>query len=129
MRRVKHGSRCDESAMGSLALPAGARKRGVFTPAWRTLARFFLRASQWLVEDRNVTAWFGLRSSEARNAWKAFVTLAGMMAGHAMLETARDTLFLSRVPAEQLPWAYLMIAGLALLLTKANRWVLKRVRR
>ncbi|MGE0326963.1 MAG: HEAT repeat domain-containing protein [Polyangiaceae bacterium] len=74
-----------------------------------------------------MTAWFGLRSSEARNAWKAFVTLAGMMAGHAMLETARDTLFLSRVPAEQLPWAYLMIAGLALLLTKANRWVLKRV--
>lgn len=74
-----------------------------------------------------MTAWFGLRSSEARNAWKAFVTLAGMMAAHAMLETARDTLFLSRVAADRLPWAYLIIAGLALVLTKLNRWVLKRV--
>ncbi|MCA9644512.1 MAG: hypothetical protein KC492_27660, partial [Myxococcales bacterium] len=74
-----------------------------------------------------MTAWFGLRSSEARNAWKAFATLAGMMAAHAVLETARDTLFLSRVAAERLPWAYLMIAGLALILTKANRWVLKRI--
>lgn len=74
-----------------------------------------------------MTAWFGLRSTEARGAWSAFATLAGMMLAHAMLETARDALFLSRLSAARLPWAYLTIALLALVVTRANHWLLARV--
>lgn len=40
----------------------------------------------------------------------AVLTLFGMSAAHALLETARDALFLARLPAAQLPWAYLAIA-------------------
>jgi hypothetical protein len=43
----------------------------------------------------------------------AFVTLFGMSAAHALLETARDALFLARLPASQLPWAYFAIAAAA----------------
>ena len=43
----------------------------------------------------------------------ACLTLFGTLAGHTLLETARDTLFLSRLPASQLPWTYLVIAALA----------------
>jgi AAA family ATP:ADP antiporter len=34
-----------------------------------------------------------------------------VMAGHAMLETARDALFLERVAATRLPWVYLALAA------------------
>ena len=44
----------------------------------------------------------------------AFVTLFGFMLGHALLETARDALFLTHLPARELPWVYLAIAVLAL---------------
>ncbi len=36
------------------------------------------------------------------------------MAAHALLETARDSLFLARIPPSQLAWAYLAIALLSL---------------
>ena len=39
-------------------------------------------------------------------------------AGHTLLETSRDALFLAKLPASTLPWMYLAIAGLGLLLTK-----------
>ena len=35
------------------------------------------------------------------------------MTGHALLETARDALFLARLPPERLPWVYLAIAAIA----------------
>ncbi len=47
---------------------------------------------------------------ERRAAAAAFITLACVMAGHAILETARDALFLRSLPATQLPWVYLIIA-------------------
>ncbi|MBW2291779.1 MAG: HEAT repeat domain-containing protein [Deltaproteobacteria bacterium] len=50
---------------------------------------------------------------EGRLKQAAFVTLFGMMSGHALLETARDALFLTNVPAERLPWVYLSIAVVA----------------
>jgi AAA family ATP:ADP antiporter len=36
------------------------------------------------------------------------------MCAHALLETARDALFLEMIPASQLPWVYLIIAVLAI---------------
>lgn len=40
----------------------------------------------------------------------AFITLLAMVAAHSVLETARDTLFLTRISARGLPVAYLAIA-------------------
>ena len=52
---------------------------------------------------------------EGRLKRAAFVTLFCLLAGHALLETARDALFLTHVPAEQLPWMYLSIAAVVVL--------------
>lgn len=60
-----------------------------------------------------LTAWLGLRPGERREAAFGFMVLLLVIAGHAMLETARDTLFLSDLPVSRLPWAYLTIAALA----------------
>jgi ATP/ADP translocase len=51
------------------------------------------------------------------------------MMGHSILETVRDTLFLSRLPAQQLPWAYIIIALLALVASFGNRRALERFSR
>ena len=40
---------------------------------------------------------------DRRDATVAFLTLFGILAGHSMLETARDTLFLAKLPASRLP--------------------------
>lgn len=44
----------------------------------------------------------------------AFLALVSILAGHTLLETARDALFLAQIPAARLPWTYLGIAVLAL---------------
>jgi MFS family permease len=43
------------------------------------------------------------------------------MTAHALLETARDSLFLSKLPARDLPWAYIAIALLSLGIAAASR--------
>ena len=50
----------------------------------------------------------------------AFVTLAGILLAHALLETARDALFLMNIPPERLPWVYLLIAVAAVALARAT---------
>ncbi len=75
-----------------------------------------------------VLSTFGaIRPDERRDTLAAFVTLFGFMAGHALLETARDALFLARLPASLLPWVYLTIAAAALLLTRNPPRVLRRL--
>ncbi len=54
-----------------------------------------------------------VRPEERRGATAAFLTIFGVLAAHTLLETARDALFLARLPATRLPWVYLMIAVLA----------------
>jgi AAA family ATP:ADP antiporter len=56
----------------------------------------------------------GIRPEDRRDAAVAFLTLFGVMTAHAVLETTRDALFLSKLPARDLPWAYIAIAGLSL---------------
>lgn len=58
--------------------------------------------------------------SPKRDAWAAAITLFVIMAGHTVLETARDSLFLERLPITQLPWTYLSIAVMALLAAELN---------
>ena len=63
-----------------------------------------------------------LRDGERRPALGAFFTLFGITAAHTLLETARDALFLAKLPASRLPWTYLAIAGVGLVLARvANR--------
>ncbi|MEO5731005.1 MAG: Npt1/Npt2 family nucleotide transporter [Byssovorax sp.] len=55
-----------------------------------------------------------------RAAAGAFLTLATVMAGHAILETARDALFLARLPVARLPWVYLAVTLGVILVARAQ---------
>src|SRR4051812_31091468 len=60
---------------------------------------------------------------ERRDVGVGAVTLAAVLAAHSMLETARDALFLSHLPASRLPWVYLTVAALSLFVLAAQgRW-------
>lgn len=71
-----------------------------------------------------------LRSNERRPTAIAFLFLTALIASHALLETARDALFLARLPATQLPFVYLAIAGASLVIARLEsrfrRWVPQR---
>jgi ATP/ADP translocase len=58
-----------------------------------------------------------IRPGERGPVVAAFLTLFGTLMGHALLETARDALFLARLPATRLPWVYLAIAVIAVFLS------------
>lgn len=68
-----------------------------------------------------------VRTGERQDTLAAFATLFAFLGGHAVLETARDALFLAKVPASRLPWMYLAIAALSLLVARSadrlSRWV------
>ena len=57
-----------------------------------------------------------LRKDEQRSALSAFVVLFHMIAGHTILETARDALFLERMPPSRLTTMYVALAGLTLVI-------------
>jgi ATP:ADP antiporter, AAA family len=55
-----------------------------------------------------------VRPAERRGAAAAFLTIFGILAGHTLLETARDALFLARLPPSELPGVYLVMAVVAM---------------
>jgi ATP/ADP translocase len=57
-----------------------------------------------------------IRADERRLTWTTFFVLFGVMTSHAILEAARDALFLSRLPPSRLPWVYMGVAFFSLLL-------------
>ena len=59
-----------------------------------------------------------VRPDERRNTFAAFGSLLAITTGHTLLETARDAEFLSKLPATQLPWMYLLIVALALVIAQ-----------
>ncbi|HEY0469609.1 MAG TPA: HEAT repeat domain-containing protein, partial [Polyangiaceae bacterium] len=65
-------------------------------------------------------SFFAMRAGERRDAWAAFLTLFALIASHALLETARDALFLAKIPASRLPLMFLAIALLSAGLVKLN---------
>jgi hypothetical protein len=71
-------------------------------------------------------AFVDVRPGERRGAWAAFLTLFGLLAAHTLLETARDALFLSKLPAAQLPWVYLAMAGVAVFLAQGPPRTMRR---
>jgi ATP/ADP translocase/HEAT repeat protein len=58
-------------------------------------------------------AFVDVRPEERPGVTGAFLTLFGILAAHTLLETARDALFLARLPPSQLPWVYLAMAVVA----------------
>lgn len=63
-----------------------------------------------------------LRRGERRDAWVAFLTLFALIASHSLLETARDALFLARIPSSHLPFVFLAIATLSIALVKLDNF-------
>ena len=70
-----------------------------------------------------------IHPDERRDVFAALLTLLGFMTGHAMLETARDALFLAELSATLLPWVYLTLAASALLLTRYHPNIASRLPR
>jgi ATP/ADP translocase len=58
-----------------------------------------------------------VREGERRPTLLAFGTLLAAMAAHGLLETARDALFLARIPPTRLPFVYLTVAVVAVIAT------------
>src|SRR5512138_2304799 len=65
-------------------------------------------------------ALFDVRPEERRVATLAFLSLLGITAAHTLIETARDALFLAKIPVEHLPALYLAIAAAGLVTTRAG---------
>jgi len=69
-----------------------------------------------------------IRPDERRAVVAGFLTLFGVMSGHLLIETARDAMFLANIPASQLPFLYLSIAGISLAMSRVQSWVADLVR-
>lgn len=69
---------------------------------------------------------FAIARADRRDVIVAFVVLLGVLFSHAMLETARDAMFLARLPASRLPWVYIGIAAGALGVVWLNERALER---
>src|SRR6266704_3421585 len=63
-----------------------------------------------------------IRPEERRGAVAAFLTIFGILAAHTLLETARDALFLARLPASRLPSVYLTFAAVTFLFWLTRSW-------
>jgi ATP:ADP antiporter, AAA family len=72
------------------------------------------------------TRFADLRAGEAVPVRGIAVALAGVIAGHTLLETARDALFLTRLPASRLAIVYILVAGATLLASRLNASVIRR---
>lgn len=71
-------------------------------------------------EDANFfSRLFDLRRGEGRSFVLAFASLLLLIAGHTVLETARDALFLTKLPPSRLAVAYAALAGVTLV---TARW-------
>jgi ATP:ADP antiporter, AAA family len=66
--------------------------------------------------------------SERRVVIAAFVSLFGILCAQALLETARDTLFLTHVQVVRLPWLYLAMAALTVIITAVSPGAGRRFR-
>jgi AAA family ATP:ADP antiporter len=55
-----------------------------------------------------------IRPDERQQTIAASILIGGIMAAHSLIETARDALFLARLPPSRLAWVYMAIAILSL---------------
>ena len=73
-----------------------------------------------------MAAFFDVRPDERRPLVSAFLALLGIMVAHTLIETARDALFLTRIPVRRLPALYLALAALGLVSARAARMLERR---
>ncbi len=66
-----------------------------------------------------LSRWLDLREGEGRVVAQAFLTLFLIIAGHTTLETARDALFLSKLPPSQLNIVYVVLAAVTFFVSSA----------
>ncbi len=64
-----------------------------------------------------------VRPGEGKHVIGASVTLAGIVAAHVALETARDALFLAKLPPQDLSFVYLIMALLGFLVGRYDQTV------
>ena len=85
----------------------------------RRRPRLRARSSKWIRTSNDARSTANGRGASAKSregsdrTWNvvvSFATLFIVLAAYALLETARDTLFLSHLHAHKLPWAYLSTA-------------------
>lgn len=62
-----------------------------------------------------ISRFLDVRQGEGIALAQAFFTLFGLIAAHTILETARDALFLTKLPVNRLTVVYALLAGLALI--------------
>ena len=62
---------------------------------------------------RWITRFFDLRPGEARPVIQSFLVLFLLIGAHTTLETARDALFLTKLPPKELNLVYIALAGLS----------------
>lgn len=67
-----------------------------------------------------------LREGEGSAVLRTFLTLFGIIAGHTILETARDALFLTKLPPSRLTLVYAVLAALALVVSSFNARFVRR---
>jgi AAA family ATP:ADP antiporter len=67
-----------------------------------------------------------VRPGERAPLTGAFATLFAVTAGHTLLETARDALFLAKLPASRLPFMYVAIAAVGLVVSRLPKGAGKR---
>lgn len=67
-----------------------------------------------------------LREGEGLKVVRISSTLFGLIAGHTLLETARDALFLEKLPARRLPIVYLILAALAFVVSALTAKLVER---
>ncbi len=67
-----------------------------------------------------------VRAGENSLVLKSTATLAGLIGAHTMLETARDALFLGRLPPSKLTFVYALLALFALIAARANAAFVQR---
>src|SRR5204863_5023292 len=72
-------------------------------------------------------AFTDVRPEERAGVTGAFLTLFGILAGHTLLETARDSLFLARLAPSALPWVYLAMAVVAVAISRGPRRYARRL--
>jgi AAA family ATP:ADP antiporter len=69
---------------------------------------------------RWISRFFDLREGEARPVLQSFSVLFLIIAAHTTLETARDALFLTKLPPRQLNVVYIALAGLSLFVSAGS---------
>ena len=75
---------------------------------------------------RRIKRFLDLREDEARPVVQSFLVLFLIIGGHTTLETARDALFLTKLPPSQLNVVYIALAGLSFVVAAGSTRLAQR---